>query len=86
MSAPRPERRRPGGTLYRYIIREMVFPTLYALGGLTLVVLTKDLLGYSDLVINRGLDEELKTRRGRHWEWPGEVEVPLGVGGSGGNQ
>lgn len=33
----------------------MVFPTLYTLGGLTLVILTKDLLSYSDMVINRGL-------------------------------
>jgi lipopolysaccharide export system permease protein len=46
---------RPGGTLYRYIAREMVVPVLIALGGLTVVVLTRDLLGYSDLVINRGL-------------------------------
>ncbi len=33
----------------------MAFPTLFALGGMTLVVLTRELLGYSDLVINRGL-------------------------------
>jgi len=47
--------RRPGPTLYRYVAREMAFPTFYALGGMTLVVLTKELLGFSDLVINRGL-------------------------------
>ena len=46
--------RRPGATLYRHLIVEMVFPTLFTLGGLTAVILTKDLLGYSDLVINRG--------------------------------
>lgn len=50
-----PSRRRPRGTLYGYFAREMVFPTFFALAGLTLVVLTKDLLGFSDLVINRGL-------------------------------
>jgi len=32
-----------------------VGPTLFSLFGLTAVVLTKELLGYSDLVINRGL-------------------------------
>lgn len=47
--------RRPRGTLYRYLLREMAFPTLFALVGLTAVILTKDLLGYSELVINRGL-------------------------------
>jgi lipopolysaccharide export system permease protein len=33
----------------------MVFPTLYTLGGLTTVVLTRELIGYSEMVINRGL-------------------------------
>lgn len=33
----------------------MAFPTLYALGGMTIVVLTRELIGFSDLVINRGL-------------------------------
>lgn len=33
----------------------MAFPTFYALGGMTLVVLTRELIGFSDLVINRGL-------------------------------
>lgn len=46
---------RPGRTLYRYFAVEMLFPTLYTLGGLTLVVLTRELVGYSELVINRGL-------------------------------
>jgi hypothetical protein len=55
MSAEQPIHRRPGGTLYRYIAREMIFPTAFALGGLTLVVLTKNVLGYSEMVINRGL-------------------------------
>ncbi|MCG8590412.1 MAG: LptF/LptG family permease [Proteobacteria bacterium] len=48
-------RRRPRGTLYRYLFRELTFPTLYTLGGLTLVVLTRDLLGLTELVIGRGL-------------------------------
>ena len=55
MSAELAVHRRPGGTLYRYIAREMIFPTVFTLGGLTLVVLTKNVLGYSEMVINRGL-------------------------------
>jgi LPS export ABC transporter permease LptG/LPS export ABC transporter permease LptF len=47
--------RRPGRVLYRYFAREMAVPMLFSLAGLTLVVLTQDLLGYTDLVINRGL-------------------------------
>ncbi len=50
-----PVHRRPGSTLYRYLILEMVFPTLYTLGGLTLVVMTQELVGYSEMVINRGV-------------------------------
>jgi lipopolysaccharide export system permease protein len=50
-----PIHRRPGKTLYRYLVLEMVFPTLYTLGGLTLVILTRELIGYSELVINRGV-------------------------------
>jgi lipopolysaccharide export LptBFGC system permease protein LptF len=55
MPAIASDHRRPGGTLYRYMMREMVFPTAFALGGMTLVVLTADVLGYTDLIINRGL-------------------------------
>ena len=55
IAVSQPAHRRPGGTLYRYVIVEMVFPTLFTLGGLMVVVLTRDLLGFSDLVINRGL-------------------------------
>jgi LPS export ABC transporter permease LptG len=47
--------RRPGPTLYRYIARESRRPFLFALIGLTLAVLTQDLIGFSELVINRGL-------------------------------
>jgi LPS export ABC transporter permease LptG/LPS export ABC transporter permease LptF len=47
--------RRPGLTLYAYVARESLRPTLFALLGLTAVVLTTRILGYSDLVINRGL-------------------------------
>lgn len=35
--------------------REMAVPAAFALAGLTLAVLAKDLLGYTDLIINRGL-------------------------------
>ena len=47
--------RRPGLTLYRYVALEALVPSLLALLGLTTVVLTQDLLGFSDLVVNRGL-------------------------------
>ncbi len=47
--------RRPGGTLYRSTIAEMLIPTAFTLAILTVLLLTQDLLGFSDLVINRGL-------------------------------
>ena len=47
--------RRLGQPLGFYIIAELFAPTLWALFGLTALVLTKDVLGFSDLVINRGL-------------------------------
>lgn len=47
--------RRLGQPLGFYIVAELFTPTLWALFGLTALVLTKDLLGFSDLVINRGL-------------------------------
>lgn len=47
--------RRLGRTLGFYVIAELFSPTLWALFGLTALVLTKDLLGFSDLVINHGL-------------------------------
>jgi LPS export ABC transporter permease LptF/LPS export ABC transporter permease LptG len=50
-----PIHRHPGLTLYRYIAREALRPTLFAVLGLTAVVLTTRILGFSDLVINRGL-------------------------------
>lgn len=43
-----------GRTLRRSVAREAAIPTAIALAGLTVVVLTKDLLGLSDLIINRG--------------------------------
>ncbi|MFQ5415671.1 MAG: LptF/LptG family permease [Myxococcota bacterium] len=54
--APRLPIHRPlGWTFYGYVAREALRPTVFALIGLTVVVLTKDLLGFSNLVINRGL-------------------------------
>jgi LPS export ABC transporter permease LptG/LPS export ABC transporter permease LptF len=50
-----PVHRRPGLTFYRYVVAEALRPSIFALLGLTVVVLTKDLLGFSDLVVNRGL-------------------------------
>jgi len=59
--AARPERRAPpaprhrlGRTLWRSLLRELVFPTLFALIGITFLVLAADLVAYSDLVVNRG--------------------------------
>ena len=49
------DHRRPGATLYRALLREMLVPTFYTLLVLTAMLLTQDLLGYSRLVINHGL-------------------------------
>jgi len=54
-----PKHRRPGLTLYRYVAKEALVPSLVALAGLTTVVLTKDLMGFSELVINRGVAASL---------------------------
>jgi LPS export ABC transporter permease LptG len=50
-----PIHRRPGLTLYRLVAKEALTPTFFALFGLTTVVLTQNLLGLSDLFVNRGL-------------------------------
>jgi lipopolysaccharide export system permease protein len=47
--------RSPGSTLYRAIATEMLVPTAFTLAILTVLLLTQDLLGFSDLVVNRGL-------------------------------
>jgi LPS export ABC transporter permease LptG len=52
---PQPVHRPLGPTFYRYVALEALRPTIFALLGLTTVVLTKELLGFSSLVINRGL-------------------------------
>jgi lipopolysaccharide export system permease protein len=41
--------------LSRYLISEMVLPSLYSLAAFGLVVLLTDLLGYAELIVNRGL-------------------------------
>ena len=46
--------RRLGGALSGYVIREAAGPTIAALIGLTLLILTKDILSFMDFVINRG--------------------------------
>lgn len=43
-----------GRTLHRYVAWELVRPTVLAFGGLTVLLLTAELFGFSDLVINRG--------------------------------
>jgi LPS export ABC transporter permease LptG/LPS export ABC transporter permease LptF len=57
-----PPHRPLGPTFYRYFAAEALRPTLFALLGLTTVVLTKDLLGFSDLVINRGISGSLVAK------------------------
>jgi lipopolysaccharide export system permease protein len=41
--------------LSRYLISEMLLPSLYAAAAFGLVVLLTDLLGYAELIVNRGL-------------------------------
>jgi len=50
-----PNRPRSSAMLSRYLISEMVLPSLYATAAFGLVVLLTDLLGYADLIVNRGL-------------------------------
>jgi len=47
--------RKPGLTLYLYTAREALRPFLFGLVGLTLIVLTRDLIVFSELIINRGI-------------------------------
>lgn len=55
-SPGRRERRpRQSPKLTRYLIAEMVLPSVFALGAFGLVVLMTDLLGYAELIVNRGL-------------------------------
>jgi lipopolysaccharide export system permease protein len=51
----RPTRPRSSPILSRYLIAEMVMPSLYAMAAFGLVVLLTDLLGYTELIVNRGL-------------------------------
>src|SRR5687767_10305723 len=55
MAALEPAIRRPGPTLSRYVAREALGPILIAVAGLTVVVLTRDLIGFTELVLNRGV-------------------------------
>ena len=52
---PPPKHRRPQLTFYRYFAREALWPSLFALLGLTVVVLTTSFFGYSELVVNHGV-------------------------------
>jgi lipopolysaccharide export system permease protein len=51
---PRARRWRLGGRFTRYVVREIAFPTVFALLGLTVLAIATDLVGYADLVLNRG--------------------------------
>jgi lipopolysaccharide export system permease protein len=55
MAGPDPAIRRPGPTLSRYVAREALGPIAIAVLGLTVVVLTRDLIGFTELVLNRGV-------------------------------
>lgn len=44
-----------GSILSRYVAGELAWPALITLVGLTFVALTKNVLNYADLVVNRGL-------------------------------
>ena len=50
-----PVRPRASARLSRYVISEMLLPSLYATLAFGLVVLLTDLLGYAELIVNRGL-------------------------------
>jgi len=54
-TADRPRRPRSSAKLSRYLIAEMLLPSLFALLAFGLVVLLTDLLGYAELIVNRGL-------------------------------
>lgn len=56
LAYPGPKHRRPRLTLYRYLARETLRPTAFALFGLTAIVLTTKVLEFSELVINRGVE------------------------------
>src|SRR4051794_25167937 len=45
---------RLGAILTHYVIQDLVLPTTISLAGLTVLILAKDLLNFSDFVINRG--------------------------------
>lgn len=45
----------PGAKLSRYLVSEMWLPSLFATAAFGLVVLLTDLIGYADLIVNRGL-------------------------------
>ncbi|MEM9174846.1 MAG: LptF/LptG family permease [Myxococcota bacterium] len=51
----RDRRPRQSPKLTRYIVSEMVLPSVFALVAFGLVVLMTDLLGYAELIVNRGL-------------------------------
>lgn len=51
----RPRRPRPSPKLSRYLVSEMLLPSLFAVVAFGLVVLMTDLLGYAELIVNRGL-------------------------------
>lgn len=53
---PELESRPYGHSLGRYLRREIAFPTVFTLLGLSALMLTRQMLGFSDLIVNRGLD------------------------------
>lgn len=50
-----PKHRRPGGTLYLALIKEVAVPGLLSLAVFIALLLTQDLIAFSEMMINRGL-------------------------------
>lgn len=51
-----------GRTLRRYLCREIVFPAGFTLLGLSSLMLARQMLGFSDLIVNRGLGAATAAR------------------------
>jgi LPS export ABC transporter permease LptG len=77
---PKTRRGRLGRRLTRYVVRELAFPSLFAVAGFTLLAVAADLVAYSDLVINRdfGLREVAQIALFRTTPMLGRV-IPVAV-------
>jgi len=55
LTAARPNRPRASARISLYLVSEMLLPSLYAIAAFGVVVLLTDLLGYAELIVNRGM-------------------------------